>query len=172
MKAIYTMTAVIGLIMGSAVPAVAQQDSKRELLAVLQDIGCKVTSSADGKNSQIYYAEYTANRRTNHLRICLSEDNSQVWISIPLAKVEPTTAAVNADSLFKLLELNQDVGPSHFKISNNTLYLSGTVNNRDVANHHVREFIESLVSDMERTRKHWDRSWVKPNSATGFRGRD
>ena len=170
MKAVYTLA--VGLILVAAAPAAAQSDGKRELLTVLEDIGCKVTSSADGKGGKIYYAEYMANGRTYNLEVWLSEDKSRVWVGIPLAKVSPAAAAANADALFKLLELNQDVGPRHFKIIGNTLYLSGAGENRDIANHQVRDLIEKLIADMERTRKHWDRNWAKPVAATGFRGRD
>jgi hypothetical protein len=172
MKAVYTLAAAVGLILGAAAPAAAQPDGKRELLTVLEDIGCKVTSSADVKGGKIYYAEYTANGRTYNLEVSLSENKSRVWVGLPLAKVSPAAASANADALFKLLELNQDVGPCHFKIIGSKLYLSGAGENRDIANHRVRDLVEKLIADTERTRKHWDRDWTKPVSATGFRGRD
>jgi hypothetical protein len=163
-----TLTAVVGLILATAAPAAAQTGGKRDILQVLTDIGCRVTESADGKNSKIHYAEYTRNGRTYFLRACLSPDNSRVWVSLPLKKIDPAAAAANGEALYKLLQLNQDTGPRHFKIQNDMLYLSGAVENRDISNYHVRQLIEALITDLENTRRTWDRDWTRPALVSAY----
>jgi hypothetical protein len=170
MKAAYTLAAAVGLILSTTAPAAAQPDGKRELLGILRDIGGEVTSSADGKNSKVYYFRYTSNRRSYNLRACLSSDNSRVWISLPLRRVDRAAAAAYADRLFKLLGHNQDTGPRHFKISGGMLYLSGALENRDLGNAQVRRLVEDLIGDLEQTRNDWDRDWARPTPVTYGRG--
>ncbi|MBA4192108.1 MAG: hypothetical protein C0467_29365 [Planctomycetaceae bacterium] len=169
MKMAYIMAMVFTLTMGGMSITAAEPGAKRELMDILESIGCKVTSSSKGTVGNVYYAEYTANRRTYHLRACLSEDKSRVWVSCPLAKVSRDDAATNAGALYTLLERTYGIGPRHFKISDGMLYLSGAVENRDVTPHHIRELIEALVADLEKTRGDWDRDWGKRASTASKR---
>jgi hypothetical protein len=172
MKAAYTLAAVV-LTLGLAGPAAAQQPTgNRDLLDVLQEIGCKVTRSEDGKNTKVHYAEYAANGRTYYLRACLSADHSRVWVSFPLTKVDRAAAAANGAALFRLLERNQETGPRHFKVDGGTLWLSGAAENRVIGTDHIRELIRLLVADLEDTRADWDRVWTRPTAAGTLGRRD
>ncbi len=157
--------AMFGLLMAWG-SAAAEDAPKRELAEILKDIGCKITSTEKVKDNNLFWAEYKRGGRTIVFYSCLSPSKSRIWVNLPLVALDEESAARHPEKLVRLLRLNQEFGPNHFQMSKTDLYLSGSVENRGVENHHIRDLLERLIDNMEDSRRDWEFEWTKPTTST------
>jgi hypothetical protein len=86
-----------------------------------------------------------------------SGNGAQLWGHVPLADLKPDHLA-NAAALQKLLEWNDAVGPSAFRINPKTkrLFMSQGCETRGMTPARFREFLDGLLDDVVTTRDAWN----------------
>lgn len=104
--------------------------------------------------------------RTNftfHLDNSLSPSKAWLWLVLPLEKA-PDPDNLEADRLRKMLEKNEELGPTHFSYSpvSKIFYLNKALPNRDISPRLLRTEIENLITNAEKTSDIWHYERPKP----------
>lgn len=167
MKTMKTLAAVLMLTLFGA--GMARADDKPA--GVLDDNGLKTMLENLGyepkpiplKNGRTSYLIKVAiaGYATTDMEIKLSDDNTMVWGFLGLTELKSEHTA-NAPRLVKILQLNMNYGPCHFRIEPNgtSLFVVRGTPNKAITAKDLKNHIDSLVSAASDTSEHWDsRKW-------------
>lgn len=94
--------------------------------------------------------------------VSLSSNGSQVWLIAPLKEIPDGMAS--GDPLKKILKANNDIGPVHFNIKGDFLYLNLALENRDMNAARLRGGIDETTGAVKSTASVWNVEF-KPKEA-------
>ena len=139
---------------------VLTEESLKEMLTNLgfEPNGLKGT---DGRT--LFYIKVTRANTTYTPYVCISPSKTKIWAQTSLGDL---TAEDPAARSLKFLELNLSTGPSHFVYipKDKTVYMFSPMDNRGVTPKILKDHIDGMVDNCEKTKEHWQAAAPAPKA--------
>jgi len=128
--------------------------NQESLKKMIGDLGYDSTENKSTTGAPMHLLTFTRGDLKFTMYISLSGNLSRVWLTCPLADL-PDNDKLNAETLVKLLQLSDELGPVHFGLKTRRLYISFPLENTDVTSKKLRQTIDDLTAYVITTRPHW-----------------
>ena len=129
------------------------------LKAILEGLAYDEFKELKDKNGKVeaYQAKRTEGTWTYYGKFELSPDQTQVWISMTLAKL-PDAGTIPPKVLLDLLAVNDKIWPSYFMYSQdgNRFYMYSPIANRGLKAKDLRARSETMCSDLKANEALWN----------------
>ena len=132
---------------------------------VLNNLGYDV-NTYDNNGVRSYSVRIESSDLTFVINISLSGSQRNVWLNSSLGTL-PNAQQNQALQLLKLLQLNDQIGPTHFSVDKSSrIEMNLAITNEKFTPRKLREGIDGFMTTIRNTQKDWDaHGWPTPTDA-------
>jgi hypothetical protein len=136
-----------------AAPGVLTDEKLKEML---EAIGFDVREEKSSDGSFTFWIKKSVSGLTYEVSVSISPNKEKIWTTTTLADIAEAQLKMS-ERWVKLLELNDDIGPSYFRYNAKykKIYMSRSTDNRAVTAKALREHLERMLDRCAENKEHW-----------------
>lgn len=134
----------------AAAPAVEQKLTYETFPAFAAQMGFETKKIGEAS----YQIDIVRDGWTLYTQVWIDKANNKVWLIAYLRQI-PDLSQVPATAYYRLLESNCLIGPTHFYVSKNNLFMGRPFENENVTAVRFRRELDQFFSDCQKTESLW-----------------